>query len=418
MTAAAESAAPRSLWSGRALVLAGIVVSAFTLRTAVTAITPLLGRIGAQLDFGSATIGVFGMLPPAAFAAFGLATPALARRIGLERTALLAMLLAAIGMLTRAMAAQTGTLLVLSVLALGGMGMGNVVLPPLVKRYFGDRVGAISTIYIVVLTLGTMVPALVAVPLADATSWRVSIASWTIVAVLAAVPWALVLLAERRPSSPLSRLHDAAVAAGGEAAELEAPAPTGRVWRSPISWGLAAMFGMTSLITYSFFTWLPTILVSTGSSAAFGGTMVALFAGMGLVSAFTAPGLVVRIANPFPIVVGCAVLFFVGFAGLLYSPQHLTVLWVVIAGLGPSTFPMALTMINLRTRTPAGSSAMSGFTQGLGYSVACLGPVLFGVLHQVTSAWTAPFALLSLAVVVMVIGGYAACQPRMLEDSW
>lgn len=394
------------------------MVSAFTLRTAVTAITPLLGEIGADLDFGSATTGVFGMLPTAAFAAFGLATPGLARRIGLERTALLAMLLAAVGTLTRAMAQQTLTLLLLSFVALGGMGMGNVVLPPLVKRYFGDRVGAISTIYIVLLTFGTMVPALLAVPLADATSWRASIASWTIVAVVAAVPWALLLLAERRPDSPLARLHDAAVASGGEAAELEAPAPTGRVWRSPVSWGLAAMFGMTSLITYSFFTWLPTILVSTGGSAAFGGSMVALFSGMGLVAALLAPGLVVRIENPFPIVVGCAVLFFVGFAGLLYAPLHLTILWVVLAGLGPSTFPMSLTMINLRTRTPAGSSALSGFTQGLGYTVACLGPVLFGVLHQVTSAWAAPFALLSLAVVVMVIGAYAACKPRMLEDSW
>lgn len=414
----APPVARRALWSGRALVLIGIVLSAFTLRTAVTAITPLLGRIGAELGFGSATIGVFGMLPTAAFAAFGLATPAVVRRTGLERTALLAMVLAAVGMLTRAMAGQTSTLLLLSVVALGGMGIGNVVLPPLVKRYFDDRVGAISTIYIVLLTLGTMVPALLAVPIADATSWRVSIGSWTIVAALAALPWAAVLLAERRPDRVLTRLHDAAVAHGGESGELAAPPATGRVWRSPVGWGLAAMFGMTSLITYSFFTWLPTILVSSGASAAFGGSMLALFAGMGLVASLLGPGLVVRIPDPFPVVVGCAVLFFIGFAGLLYGPVSLTVLWVVLTGLGPSTFPMALTMINLRTRTPAGSAALSGFTQGLGYSVACLGPLLVGVLHQATSTWTAPFAMLALAVVVMVVGGRAACRPRMLEDSW
>lgn len=418
MRAPTEFPARRPLWSGRALVLAGIAVSAFTLRTAVTSITPLLGRIGTELGFGSATIGVFGMLPTAAFAAFGLATPAVARRIGLERTALLAMLLAAIGMLTRALAGQTWTLLLLSVVALGGMGIGNVVLPPLVKRYFHDRVGAVSTIYIVLLTLGTMVPALVAVPIADVTSWRISIGSWAIVAAVAALPWALLLLAERRPGGQLTRLHDAAVAAGGEAAELETAPPTGRVWRSPVAWGLAAMFGMTSLITYSFFTWLPSILVSSGGSAAFGGTMLALFAGMGLIAALVAPGLVVRITDPFPVVLGCAVLFFVGFAGLLYGSTSLTILWVVLTGLGPSTFPMSLTMINLRTRTPAGSSALSGFTQGLGYSVACLGPVLVGLLHQATSEWTAPFAVLALAVVVMVIGGRAACKPRMLEDSW
>ena len=43
-----------------------------------------------------------------------------------------------------------------------GMGMGNVVVPPLVKRYFADRVGTLSTIYITVLQAGTMVPALLA----------------------------------------------------------------------------------------------------------------------------------------------------------------------------------------------------------------------------------------------------------------
>jgi CP family cyanate transporter-like MFS transporter len=409
---------PRPLWAGRALALVGIIVSAFTLRTAVTSITPLLTRIGAELGFGSATIGVFGMLPPAAFAGFGLITPVIARRIGLERTALVAMLLAAAGTLTRALAGQTSTLLLLSVVALGGMGMGNVVLPPLVKRYFSDRVGAVSTIYIVLLTLGTMVPALIAVPLADATSWRVSIGSWTLVALLAAVPWALILVVERHPDSALARQHDAATASGLEAPEMDAPAPTGQVWRSPVAWGLAAMFGMTSLITYSFFTWLPGFLVSEGASAVFGGSMLALFSAMGLVAALLAPGLVVRVTNPFPMVLVCAALFFLGFAGLLFASGHLTVLWVVLLGLGPSTFPMSLTMINLRTRTSAGSSALSGFTQGLGYAVACLGPVAFGVLHQVTSGWLASFTMLAVAVVVMVVGGYAACKPRMLEDSW
>ena len=43
---------------------------------------------------------------------------------------------------------------------------------------------------------------------------------------------------------------------------------------------------------------------------------------------------------------------------------------------------MALTLINLRTRTAAGSAALSGFTQGVGYAVACLGPLLFGMLHD------------------------------------
>src|SRR3546814_5695326 len=90
------------------------------------------------------------MLPSAAFAVFGVATPAIAHRIGLERTALLAMALAALGLVLRSLAGGTGGLLFGSIVALAGIGMGNVVLPPLVKRHFADRVGTLSTLYITV----------------------------------------------------------------------------------------------------------------------------------------------------------------------------------------------------------------------------------------------------------------------------
>ncbi len=106
------------------------------------------------------------------------------------------------------------------------------------------------------------------------------------------------------------------------------------------------------------------------------------------------------------------------FAGLLFAPMLLPALWVALLGLGPSTFPLALTLINLRTRTPAGSSALSGFMQGLGYALSCLGPLLFGVLHEYTHGWTWPFAMLLVAVGVLLIGGWMASRPRMLEDTW
>ena len=67
-----------------------------------------------------------------------------------------------------ALVSDVPALLALSALALGGMGIGNVVIPPLVKRYFSDRVAMMSTIYITCVQVGTVLPALVAVPVADA----------------------------------------------------------------------------------------------------------------------------------------------------------------------------------------------------------------------------------------------------------
>ncbi|MGW5112360.1 MFS transporter [Nocardia sp. NPDC004123] len=392
---------------GRLLVLVAIVMSALTLRVAVTAFTPLAARIGQDIGYSTAVVGVFGMLPTAMFALGGLLTPVLSRRLGLETTALVAMLMTGVGSVIRALVPATWELLAFSALALAGMGIGNVVIPPLVKRYFSDRLAALSSVYIVMVQLGTVFPALIAVPVADAHGWRLSLGMWAALAFAAALPWIAVLRVRRDHARV-------------DTTELpsEAAESTGKVWRSPVAWGMAFMFGMTSLITYSLFTWMPTIFSDAGASASFGGSMVGIFALIGLVAALSAPIVVGRMANPFPVVIGCAVFFFIGFAGLLLAPMSAPLLWVLAVGLGPSTFPMALTLINLRTRTGAGSAALSGFTQGVGYSVACVGPLLFGALHTMTGGWLAPFGFLVVAVLILMAGAWVACKPRMLEDTW
>lgn len=178
------------------------------------------------------------------------------------------------------------------------------------------------------------------------------------------------------------------------------------------------MFGMTSLITYAMFTWLPKLLVEAGASPAFGGAMVALFSALGLIGALAMPSVAVRVRNPYPIVIACAACHLSAFAGLLWAPMAAPLLWVSLLGLGPSTFPISLTLINLRTRTQGGSAALSGFMQGMGYSLSCSGPLLFGWLQTRDHGWSLPFAFLTLCVGVMLAGAWFACRPGFLEDRW
>ncbi|WP_161961475.1 CynX/NimT family MFS transporter [Xanthomonas arboricola] len=391
---------------GRGLVLAAILLSAFNLRTAVTSLTPLLERIADEYAFGAPTMGALGMLPTAAFALTGVATPALLRRFGLLRTALLSMALATVGLVLRPLLPGTAGLLIGSLVALAGMGMGNVVLPPLVKRYFGDRVGGVSTLYITVLQVGTLLPALLAVPVADALGWRSSMVVWVLPALLALAAWAMMHTSHRR------------IRATGPAPVTPTPEAEGRVARTALGWSMAVTFGMTSLVTYSMFTWLPTLLREAGASPAFGGTMVALFAALGMVGALTMPALAVRMRNPFPIVLLCAACHLVAFAGLWWAPLAAPILWVTLLGLGPSTFPLALVLVNQRSRTAAGSAALSGFSQGMGYAVSCLGPFLFGWLHAHHGGWTSPFVFLVICILVQLAAAWVACRPQLLEDVW
>nr|WP_328825275.1 MFS transporter [Tomitella gaofuii] len=419
----------RGFFAGRLIAFLALTLSALVLRTAVTSITPLLDRIGDEVGFGSAVAGVFGMVPTAMFALFGLLTPLFIGRMGLERVAVVAMALSGAGLLIRALVDDTALLLVFSGVALAGMGIGNVVIPPLVKRYFSDRVAVMSAVYITCVQLGTAVPPLVAVPVADAYGWRWSLGMWALVAAAALLP-TLALLRSRKAADAAQRavptvVQDEAGAGSGadtpvivESAVDETAGRRGSLVRTTLAWGLAGMFGMTSLITYSLFTWLPRIFSDAGADEAFGGAMVALFSAMGLIAALAGPTVCARMYNPFPIVLGCALVYIVGFGGLYLAPMGAPILWVVLLGLGPSTFPMSLTLINLRTRTQSGASRMSGFSQGIGYTAACLGPLLFGALRDVTGGWAWPFAFMLVSMCAMVVGAYFACKPRYLEDLW
>lgn len=400
-------------WRGRLLIMAGLLLVAFTLRTAVTSVPPVTDAIGHDISLPSWLIGVLGMFPTALFGLAGLFTPLLMRAWSIEAIAVAAMAASGLGQAARAFAPETGTFLAGSALALAGMGVGNVVLPPIVKKYFPDRVGVVTALYVTVISLGTTAPPLAAVPIADAAGWRISIGWWAALNVLAVLPW-LTVWPQRRA--------EAAVPATTPTAHDGAPRPRAvvrtvvRPSRAPAAWALALLFGCTSLNTYTMFAWLPSIATGAGLSAAEAGFQLAVFAGLGLPLSLAVPILAGRMRNTFPIVAFGVVCFVGGYLGLWLAPGTATWLWSTLAGLGPATFPLALVLVNLRTRTHEASGAVSGFAQGVGYLVACAGPLLAGLLHDATGGWTATFAFLGLTLVVLGVSGWVISRPHFIDD--
>lgn len=384
---------------------------AFTLRIAVTSVPPLTDRIAGEMFLPSWLVGILGMLPTALFGIAGLLTPLLMRAWSVEAIAVGAMLASALGQGVRAVAPETGLFLAGSALALAGMGAGNVVLPPMVRKYFPDRVGLLTALYVTVINVGTTVPPLAAVPLADAAGWRASLGWWAVVNILAVLPWLSVWPPRcERPTRGEVPSAQAADHGGRQ------PRAVVRPWRSPAAWALALMFGCTSLNTYTMFAWLPSIVGGAGLDAAAAGFQLSLFAALGLPLSLGVPVLAGRLRNPFPIVAFGVATFAAGYLGLALAPGTATWLWSTLAGLGPATFPLALILVNLRTRSHQASGAVSGFAQGIGYVVACSGPLLAGLLHDATGAWTASFAFLGLTLAVLGVAGWVISRPRYIDD--
>lgn len=396
----------RPLWQGRGLAFAGIVLVAFSLRSAVASLSPLIDHIARDFPVSSVVTGLIGAAPPVCFAVFGLATPLAERRFGLERVAVIAIALMATGIFLRSISGDAVALLATTAVIFAGVGAGNVLLPPLVKKYFPDRIGAMMTVYSTMMAVSTFVPPLFAVPIADLTGWRVSLGLWGVFAAAALVPWVLLLV--REPAS------------GGTSPVVAADARMfRRLWRLPLAWALAFVFATSASLAYVSFAWLPTLLVDVGGvSQATAGFLLSVFAMVGLPCSMLVPILVVRFQATRPLFFFAVGAGLASLAGLYFFPTAALPLWAGMLGITALLFPLTLVLLSIRARTTASAVALSGFVQSIGYSMAALSPLLIGVIHDATGGWKIPLLLLAGVLIAAIPAGWVAGRRRTIEDEW
>ena len=382
-----------------ALVLVGLVLLSLNLRPAAVSIGPVLAEVRHALGMSGAAAGLQTSLPVIAFAAFGALAPAAASRFGIHRVTLGALLAAAAGLSLRALTGSEPVFLALSLLALAGMAMANVLLPSLVKLHFPDRIGPVTAIYSTALSVGLTAALVLTVPVADAFgSWRAGLGMWAGVAALAALPW-LSLVAHDRHLERAPR-----------------SVTFGQVGRTRLGWAMAAFFGLQSLQAYVVFGWFAQLWRDSGYSATAAGLLAGVVAGMSIPLSLWLPNKLARSADPRRLLYAVIAAYPVGYVGLMVAPHDLALVWAVAVGVGCVTFPLILTLIGLRARTPEGTAALSAFTQSTGYLLAAVGPFAIGVLHDATGGWTAPLALvLLLALPLFGLAAYVG-RPQYVED--
>lgn len=394
---------------GRVTALVGILLVAFSARQAVSAASPLLDPIGKDLPLDAVSTGILGMLPTAGFALVGFLALPLVRRLQLEYLLLVALLLTTLGQVGRALGWTTLTFLAFTWIAMLGIGLVNVVVPPLLMKYFPMKIGLLSALHVTLLGISTAIAAQAATPLSNHYGWRFSVGIWAGLSAIAVVPWLMVLVGKRKEACSAQPRDQDQTAVTGSAI---------KPWRSSIGWGTALVFAGCSSNTFAALTWLPAVFMDRGMSGEAAGSMLALYSILGLPVGLIVPLVVARMRRPLPIAVLFVVAFAVGYGGIVFGPPAFDIVWVAIAGLGQGAYSFAFTMINKRTRTEAGSGALSGFAQGVGYLLAGIGPLLFGLLHQPGDSWLPSFGMLGAWLLVLTAGAIMINKPRLLEDSF
>jgi MFS transporter, CP family, cyanate transporter len=411
-----------------ALLVVGILALALNLRAAITGLPPVFPELSAALNLSPATIAVLAAVPVLCFGLFsGLGAP-LSRRFGEERVLLVALLLLAAGLLLRGAAPEV-MLFPGTVLAGGAIALGNVLLPSLIKRRRPGHAGLLIGAYLLTMSSGAVIGALIAVPVYQAAAgstaavagWPVqlTLGLWAVPALAAAVVWLPQIRYRAVPdTTELATTGPDTTGPGTAGPGTAGPGTRGRrtpVNRHLLAWQVAAFMGLQSLTYYAALSWLPTLFRDRGVSPEHAGALLALMNFGNAVTAMLMPVLAHRARDQRPLVLVAALASAVGLTGALLAPVGTAFAWTLLLGLGQgASLGLAIFFTVARAPDPVASASLSGFAQSVGYLIATGGPLAVGFLHSATGGWGVPVVALLAATVVQLSAGVLAGRARTL----
>lgn len=383
------------------LLLVAVVLVSLNLRAGASSPGPVLAEVREGLGMSAGVAGAMTGLPGLCFGLVGALAVGFARRVGMTAAVAVGLAAAGVGLLLRVTTDSVPLFLVLTVLALAGMAVCNVIVPAWIKAH-GHAV-VLMTVYGTGLVVGATVGSLATAPVTEATgSWRAGLGMWGLVLLVAAPLWAWLALRERRSPSEHS------VSSG--------PAPSGRIAHSRTAIALTVLFGVQSMHAYVQFGWLPQIYRDAGMSASSAGALQALLSGVGILGALAMPTVIARDRGLHAWMVSFGVMLFIGYAGLLVAPATVPWLWALALGFSGLAFPTAIALITARTRHPSVTAQLSGFVQPIGYALAAVGPFVVGLIHEATGDWQLVLVLLALTSVPLTLAGLRVASPAYVDD--
>lgn len=378
---------------GLMLLIIGIIFIAMNLRAPITSVGPVVSLIRDHLHISNTMVGVLTTIPLVTFGLLSPFAPKLARRFGMELTLFFVLIVLTIGLILRPVSGivplYVGTLFIGA-----GIAIANVLMPAFVKMKFPNHLGIMTGIYSISMNLTAALAAGLSIPLSKmhSSSWKLSIGIWMIIGVLAIFLW-------------LPQLWNRARTTTGK----RQPAQKTPLLRSPLAWKITIFMGLQSLLFYCMAAWLPEILQGRGMTASKAGWMLSSIQFAQLPVTFIAPIVASKMKNQLSLVwlTFITAILGIGFimSGVMFLILPAAILFGIATGLA---FSLAMMFFTLRTDDVFEAADLSAMAQSIGYLVAATGPVIFGILFDITESWVSSLLLLAIAATILLLVGLGA----------
>jgi CP family cyanate transporter-like MFS transporter len=362
---------------------------AFNLRSGLIGLGPSLPDIIADLGLSHAQASFLVAVPPLMMGIMAVPGGGWTDRRGPVLVIAFGLALVAVGGGLRAVAPDFALLLAATFVFGAGIGLSQPPLPRLMRGLFPRRLGVSTGIYASGLITGSITAASLTGPyldrMADPAAWRQPFAFWGVVATLVFLLWVVAL----RPWRTGDTMSSAA-------ADVRAAMVSWSPWRDRGAWITAALFAAQGLVYYLLVAWLPAIYHEAGLDAAATAGLFAVYNVATLPAILFFPSWSDRLGRRRPPIFVAAVLGTVGVVGLLVAPTAGPWLWAwpAMAGAAVSGL-LAMSLVLPADIAPRGfTGAAAGMVLGIGYAASAAGPVIAGVVRDVTGSFQAALLLL------------------------
>lgn len=363
----------------------GIVLVGLNLRPSMAAVGPLLSAIRGDIALSFSVASLLTMLPVMAMGLAMFFAMGISQRLGEQRTVLMSLAIIGLATVARLFVDSAAELIVSAVLAGFGIALIQALMPAFIKSRFPDNVALCMGLYVTSIMGGAAIAASFAPLVMSRTgSWRVGLAIWAGLALLALLFWWAQRVNTPRGSAPAVRKQS--------------------FFKHSRAWLLAIFFGLGTASYTCVLAWLAPYYVEKGWSEQNAGLLLGFLTAMEVISGLVVPAIANRSRDRRVVLMALLGLIIGGFCGLILSPQYFSLLWPCLLGLGiGGLFPMSLIVSLDHLDNPQRAGGLTAFVQGIGYLIAGLSPLMAGMIRDHLGSFEWAWWSLTAVMVVMLL---------------